>query len=221
MKNIKLVSVLFLAILLFAFRALHSQNTAFSVHFAPMVSWFKPNQMASNEGLRLGIRGGLDIDRFFAHHYSFQTGIYLQRTGGRLSFPDSIPVKTSLLTDTLPAGSTMTYRLQHLTIPLGLKFKTDEIGYLSFYFNMGFLPQLRLKAESDAAPGFLKDADIRDEIALFHLGYHFGAGAEYSLGGITSLLFGFFYEGGISDMTKRDREQIMLKSIGIKAGILF
>ncbi len=221
MKRI-LCSSLLAGLLLFGLsRPVSSQGTTFAIHFDPLLCWFSSDQQASNDGARLGIRTGLEIDRFFAPRYAFNTGLLFQQTGGALVFADSIPVRTASATDTLPPGTALKYRLQHVGVPLGLKFKTDEIGYLTFYFNLGLLPQIRVKAESMGEPESLVKADIREEVPWLSLNYFFGAGAEYSLGGSTALIFGISFQGGLLNSITRDPEEVHAKIIGIKAGILF
>ncbi len=198
-----------------------AQRTTFGIHVDPMVSWFSTGQKADNDGIRLGIRGGLDIDRFFAYRYAFHTGIFIQQSGGRLLFADTIPVRTSLGTDTLPAGIPLVQGIQQIGIPLGLKFKTDEIGYTTFYFTFGMVPRFRIKAEAKGEPESLVNADIREEIPWLNLGYQVGGGAEYNLGGNTALIIGLVFHGGITPLTTREYEQTYDKNIAIRAGILF
>ncbi|HDR88671.1 MAG TPA: hypothetical protein ENN63_03445 [Bacteroidetes bacterium] len=198
-----------------------AQRTTFGIHVDPMVSWFSTGRKADNDGIRLGIRGGLDIDRFFAYRYAFHTGIFIQQSGGRLLFADTIPVRTSLGTDTLPAGIPLVQGIQQIGIPLGLKFKTDEIGYTTFYFTIGMVPRFRIKAEAKGEPESLVNADIREEVPWLNLGYQVGGGAEYSLGGNTALIIGLVFHGGITPFTTRENEQTYDKNIAIRAGILF
>jgi opacity protein-like surface antigen len=69
--------------------------------------------------------------------------------------------------------------------------------------------------------GNLLNDNISDEINLFNMGYHFGAGAEYSLGGNTAVVFGITYSNGFSDITKNTNDKITTSSFAIRLGLLF
>ena len=49
--------------------------------------------------------------------------------------------------------------------------------------------------------------NITEELNMFNLGYHLSAGAEYSLGGRTALVFGLSYENNFLDITKDNEGQ--------------
>jgi len=104
-----------------------------------------------------------------------------------------------------------------------LKFKTKEIGYLTYFAHLGLTTQMNIKATgtSSDANSSLADDNISDEINFFNLGYHIGAGAEYSIGGNTALVFGLMYTNGFTDITSSSDDKITTAGIALRLGILF
>ena len=69
-----------------------------------------------------------------------------------------------------------------------------------------------------------KDGDkLTDEIQIGDIGYHFGGGIEYSLGGETYLHAAIFYTSGLIDITTNDDidDYSKLNSINLRLGINF
>jgi len=196
-------------------------QTRFSMYADPIVSWFRDDRNAQSHGIVPGFRAGLGMDHFFAENYAVTTDLLILHAGGKLSYADSILVQTAEKMDTLPKGSILKYRIRYLSAPLGLKFTTDEIGYLTFYARVGFNPMFRLGARGRTTVHSLDKSDISEEVGRINLGYYIGIGAYYSLGGNTSLVVGLNYTGGMVDVTKKSLDQVMMSHLGLQLGILF
>jgi len=216
MKALFLSAVLFLPYLTFA------QSTRISMSVHPQLVWFtSDNDKVKNNGVTTGINTLLEMDFFFAERYAFYTGISLDNTGGRLSYSDTILFKVSGEEKSIPSGTELKYRLQYLGIPLGLKLKTQEIGYTTFFINLGFTPMINLRSRIYGTGVFPDKSNGKDETGLFNINYFLSAGVEYSLGGSTSLTGGLGYTSGFMDVTARPDDKINSRSLFIKAGILF
>lgn len=200
----------------------YSQGTRISVSGHPQLAWLKSvNEKANGEGLITGLGAILEMDFFFAERYSFYTGISLDHTGGKISFSDTIPFTASGEQKLVPAGTVMKFRLQYLGVPLGLKLKTQEIGYTTIFINMGVTPMVNLRARIYDTGVFPEKSNADDEIRLFNMNYFISSGIEYSLGGSTSLIGGIGYTFGFLDITTRTDDKITTGSLFLKAGILF
>ncbi len=198
------------------------QETRLSLHVDPMMTWLSPNgKRIENEGSRLGFQFGLGIDRYFTDNYAFQTGLYISHAGGKLSFTDSIALKLTGIRDTIPPDNILSMNLQYLSVPLGLKLQTNEIGYTILYANMGVLPMLNLQSRINIPYLEFEREDLEDEINLFTMGYYIGAGIHYSLGGPTALTAGVNYFNGFLDMAEPDSRKYLLKYLSLRFGILF
>ena len=119
------------------------------------------------------------------------------------------------------SGSKLKYNLQYIEVPLGLKFKTNEIGYTTFYANLGFSFQVNIKATGKDSYKVIENENIKDEIRLLNMGYYFGAGIEYSLGGNTALIAGINWTNGFIDITSGNPGKITLGILQLRAGIIF
>ena len=212
---------LVLITILFSANGLFSQNVRLSVTGNPQFIWLvSDNQRIKNEGILPGINNSLEIDFFFADRYAFSTGISLDNLGGRFSHSDTIVFIASGTTYPVPAGTEIINRFQYLGVRMGLKLKTQEIGYFTYVVGLGFTPMvnLRSRAGGDIIPD---KSDFSEETRLFNMNYFFSAGTEYSLGGSTSLIGGAGYSSGFLDVTARPDEKVTTRSLFIRLGILF
>ena len=161
------------------------------------------------------------MDKFFAQNYALMTGISIDNTGGNLTFDNEEKLKISGPDTILNAGSTVHYKLQYINIPLGLKLKTNEIGYLTFFTHLGVNGGINIKATGEVDDFELDNENISEEIKLFNLGYYIGAGVEYSIGGNSAIILGLTYTNGFIDITTDNDNKITLSNFAIRIGILF
>jgi len=214
--------LIILALLFSIVQGLYSQNTKFTVFVDPKFSWMTPDlKDVDSDGSKLGVNIGLNVDKFFAPNYAFMTGISIDNTGGFLKYTNQEPIKTNGGMDTIPAGNSLEYKLQYISIPLGLKLKTNEIGYFTFFTHLGVNASVNIKATGEVEGYELENDNISDEIKLFNLGYYIGLGTEYSIGGNTAIVLGLTYTNGFVDITTDSNNKVTNSNIAIRIGILF
>jgi opacity protein-like surface antigen len=218
--------IVLIGLLLSAFFASGSaqQRLRFSVLVNPCFNWLSSDvKTIESNGANFGFDAGLTMDKFFAENYAFSTGISIGSLGGNLRYSSNTVFRTTLGDTAVPAGSSVKFKLQYITVPLGLKFKTNQIGYFTYFAHLGFTLQANIKATgtNTGTPRVLDDDNISDEISFLNLGYHIGAGAEYSLGGNTAVVFGITYTNGFVDITQNSDDKITTSSFAIRLGILF
>ncbi len=216
--------LIILTLLISVGQSLYSQNTKFTVFVDPKFSWMTPDlKNVDSDGSKLGVNIGLNVDKFFAPNYAFMTGISIDNTGGLLKYDlvDGKPIKTNGGIDTVPSGSTLEYKLQYINIPFGLKLKTNEIGYFTFFTHLGINAGVNIKATGEVEGYELENDNISDEIKLFNLGYYIGLGTEYSIGGNTAIVLGLTYTNGFVDITTDSNNKVTNSNIAIRIGILF
>jgi len=56
---------------------------------------------------------------------------------------------------------------------------------------------------------------------MFNLGWHFGTGAQYSLGGNTSLFAGLTFLNTFFDITKHSKDKITSNNLSFQIGVIF
>ena len=215
--------ILVTVMLLGAILSLHGQGkTKFSVHVDPQFAWFgSDDESVEPTGSIFDLQFGLQMDRYFEQNYAFHIGIGINNLGGNLFYTDSTSFVSKGDTSFILPGTSMKHNLQYLDIPLGLKFKTEELGYATFFLQLGFNPMININASATTTDGSFDDENIRENIHVFNLGYHAGIGVEYRLGGSTAAIGGLRWTSGLTDVTNNDGANITTKSISIHLGILF
>jgi hypothetical protein len=171
--------------------------------------------------MKFGVRGGLIVDKYFQEHYAISTGLSIGTQGGSLRYSEETTIRVYNEEDTLPAGTTVDYRLNYITIPLGLKLKTNQIGYFSYFARLGFTNQINIKAKGTSSDGSLDEDDIKKEIFFYNLAYHFGIGLEYAISEDTAILFGINYHNGFIDITKSSDVKVHSRVLAIRLGVIF
>jgi hypothetical protein len=206
-----------------SFLSLHAQSKIkLSVHADPQVSWFSSDENeVLPDGSRFHMQTGLSMDFFFDENYAFALGFGINNLGGTLLYSDSTLFVSNEDTLSLVPGQSVKHKLQYLDIPVGLKLKTEELGYLTFFLQLGLNPMININARGKSGDGTLDDESIRETTQLFNLAYHAGAGVEYRLGGNTALIGGIRWTSGLTDVTDNDKANITIKTITLHLGIMF
>lgn len=197
-----------------------AQNFHFGLKVAPSITWVKPDTKPySSAGVDVGFNYGIITDFGFTENYSFSTGIDVSYKGGCLDYVDTITT------------STTDYRLQYIEIPLTLKMRTNEIGYITYFGQFGFAPGINLRARADITSTTtvnntttiinLEDEDIKDDINVFSTSMIIAIGMEYSLGGKTSFMAGFTFNNGFIDILDDKDSKAITNYLALTLGVLF
>jgi hypothetical protein len=202
------------------------QPISFGIYADPVISWFSSDIIqVRNSGARPGFNFGLTYNRYFAPNYAFSSGISLLSAGGRLTRSDTTVMNFSNLKATVLPGEPVTYRIQYLTFPLGLKLQSNQIGYVRFFANLGLVPKIVVNRKIDIPSLSISGENGSGELRLFNLSYHVTAGLEYSLGGATALVFGLDFDNNFLDITKdpghRPVDRISQKILSFRFGVNF
>jgi hypothetical protein len=203
--------------------AIYAQKARIGLTFSPTFGFLRtldPNLEKS--GARAGFSYGLLFDYRIDNNerYAFSSGFFHSLTGGNYiaHFPDTSG------TDTL----TVTHNLkpQYLNIPLTLRLRTNEIGYITYYgqfgLNLGVMVSpLENRTSVPAKPTDGNNVKLEHNV-IPSIALHIGGGIEYSLSGATALLVGIFYDNGFTGVVNDpDFGKISLRNIGLRAGIIF
>ncbi|MFC2138022.1 porin family protein, partial [Bacteroidota bacterium] len=200
----------------------YSQGIRFGIFTEPKISWLTPDvSTITGDGGKLGFNVGLILDSYFTKNYAFATGISINNVGGKLLYTSADSLITSNGNEVIDANSSVKYKFQYVNIPLGLKLKTNEMGYISFCSNVGITPQIKIKSTAQSDDNEFNDVNIDEEVNLFNLGYHIGAGIEYSIGGNSAITVNIIYTNGFLDITKREEDKIVMSNVALKIGLMF
>jgi hypothetical protein len=226
MKKLKLLMIVALIPVLAKSQSDDTQRISFGLHFDPLISWFGSDiRQTDNQGARPGYNFGMTFDKYFGSNYAFSTGISFISAGGRLINVDTTRLEFSNFQSTVLPGDPVIYKIQYLSIPFGLKFKTNEIGYVSFFSNVGIDPKVRIGGKADIPAIEIEGENAAKELKLINMGWHITAGIEYSLGGTTALAAGLNFENNFLDITKENntqpKDKISHKMLSLRLGINF
>jgi hypothetical protein len=222
-------------ILIFIAASLFAQDDK-TLHFglkaAPSLAWLRSDTKGyESNGSKFGFSYGLITEFSLSSNYAFATGIDVAYRGGKFKSVTTTTTDTSLTTNSTEAS----YTLQYIELPLTLKFKTNEIGYLVYYLQAGVSPGINIRSRSDfesttvfeetgspavtsSAEG--EDVDIQENINNFNLSMIIGGGIEYTLSGTTVLLVGVQFNNGFMDVFDDD-PKVNSNYLALTLGILF
>ncbi|GJM32182.1 MAG: hypothetical protein DHS20C18_11830 [Saprospiraceae bacterium] len=209
MKKIVAISAFLMSISLIASA---QESIRFGFQLSPAFSWMASNSSRINtSGTNLGIKLGMVGEYYFAENYAFTSGIGFHfNSGGTLlyDFPGSYWKKTDLPDPlkSLSADTKLKYDIQYLEIPVGLKMRTREFGYIRYFMEpnlvFGFRTQARGTIKDPGKTGEDEEKyNIRKEVNLLNLSWGINAGIEYTVSENTSLIGGIGFQVGFTDAT--------------------
>lgn len=238
----KIVSILMFSSFVLSVFSQDSGSSAKSFRFGlkaiPSVNWYKPDNQKKFEtnGVIPKFGWGLQTEFKLSSVASFVTGVQVDYDGGKLKFKDTADFyfdtkDEKLITSQDTTGvdwtkfklNERTYGVNYLTLPLYLKMKTKEIGYMTYFAEFGLNNSFRLKSRvndnvteysATKTTSDLKEIENTKDMNLFRFQLHVGGGAEYNMSGSTSLFFGVFYNYGFSNVLKKESEFLTNKNTG-------
>lgn len=214
----KIISILALILLLIPFQAA-SQDARFGLQMSPVFcTMSNKSNLINSSGLRIGLKIG-GIGEYYLSDwmvlyggagFSFSHGgKLLHKFGGNL-LPDSDLSDSKFNTGEkpLPNDVEITYALQMLEVPMGLRYEFNLSGqpfkvYLAFpEFYLGIISRSRGKIQGVGVD--LSGEDIGGDVKPFNFAWGVGAGIKYPMDGDHYLTAGLHMQRGLSDVTSND-----------------
>ena len=215
LRKISIAVVLFLAT-----NSVFGQIFRFGILFDPTITWLRSDvKDVVRDKARLGLDIGMKADYYFSWNYALSSGISLFNMGGTLKYTNGITLNTRDGKETVEPGGKVIYMVQYVKIPAAMKFKTSQIGRMTYSADLGFDPLLRLSTRVSYYD--VKKVKANKETKFFNLGCHFGGGAQYSLGGDASIFVGLSFMNTIMDMTKQSHDKITSNNLVVRLGVMF
>ena len=202
----------------------YGQNFRLGFTVSPQMSWMSSTSVAiNNNQSKVGLDFGLMADFYLTPNqkYILNTGLTVTTHSARVKYNMSDPFEFS--GKTLPAQSEITYALKYLELPLTLKLRTKPVRRFTYYGQFGVAGYFNLSASAISNDGVLDGSIVSEEISLFNAGMHLGGGAEYDVGGNTSLLIGVQYTNGFLDITTISgmEEKTTMDNVRLVFGVMF
>lgn len=185
----------------------------------PALTWLTAeNPELDSKGVRMGFSFGFMVDFTIAqnNNYALATGLLINLAdGGKLKYKD---VRNPSSSEALQQGVTeVSHNYQWLELPLTLKLKTNQIGYMTYFGQLGLQGGVKLSAKQNGDFQFdsgnedtrlIEQENINDDTQLFNAGLLVGLGAEYNISGHTNIVFGITYYRGFTNVLKGDVYEI-------------
>jgi hypothetical protein len=213
------------------------------------INWVKANSKnVENDGARLGYSYGLMGDYNFTDNYAISTEFLITQINANISFVNPMIQSTTLKGDSIKhtfddAGAV--FKIKYVQIPISIKFKTKEIGLVTYWAQFGFAPCFLANAKADYtgvqpveeyekllvndnANDLYHLVDTKDDVLFndrvffMRLPLIIGGGIEYNLSGNTSLYAGLRVDNGFTNTFNKDEKtKANLNYVSITAGIFF
>lgn len=252
-KNMK-NALISLALLLFASASMAQNKTKEAITEKKIklgllsvgqISWIATETSnIKGAGVKGGLNIGLSTDYFFNENYALSVELLHSTTGFKV-MANAIDYQYNDSTLISRSDVTIDYRYRSFQIPISIKLRTNEIGYLRYFGQVGVAPSFAYRAiRANYSPNFFPDVIEGEDRLVNERGKDFnqgdprfnlsednvrgiilpillGAGAEWNISGQTSLIFGLRYEYGINNLFKAERTTGSRSCLGLTTGIRF
>ncbi|MEI6816275.1 MAG: porin family protein [Bacteroidota bacterium] len=219
--------IMILVFLMMIIQKIDAQEFHFGFQAAPTLGWFKPDYNESigganfsikSSGSKIGFMYGLIMDFGFTPNYAVSTGANIVYRTGSLDYTTTLNTNSILYT--------RKYSLEYVEIPVLLKLKTNEIGYIKYYGQVGLSlgVNIRGRAEVDSTvshplyytQGSQSNVNVMSDINPITMSMVIGAGIEYSLQGHTQLMLGLTFNNGFMDILKDKNMELNSNTYALK-----
>jgi hypothetical protein len=203
---------------------LYGQNFRLGFQASPQLGWMKSGKSeVVNNGSRIGIDYGLVADLSFAEHpkYILNTGLLVSNQAFSSHFNYEKPFYINGYT--FDNAVDIDFRMNYIQVPLDIKLKTDQFYRFTFWGQFGLTNYFNLSATANSSDNQLNDESVNSSMSFYYLGMLMGAGADYDLGGSTSVCFGIQYSDGLTDFTsiKNLNDKATFNSLKLVIGVMF
>jgi hypothetical protein len=191
---------------------------------SPNASWMAPqNQFLEAAGSSIRFGFGANVDIHFTERYAFGTGLNIDDNGGKLKYLQAIErVNDDDKMTQYIIERERDYRIKNIEVPITLKLRTNEIGYITYWGQFGVGVSYRQSAKANDTDRYLMEFDdtedvqayvtsvrefdtfeqlqVKDDIVALRAALIVGAGIEYNVAGSTSVLVGLVFNNGFTDI---------------------
>ncbi|MDR2564320.1 MAG: PorT family protein [Prevotellaceae bacterium] len=190
----------------------------FSVSADPELTWLSASEDVKSEGVLFGFDFTVQAENYFKERYAYYVGISFMNFGGKIKNITSENLQFKSGGELLP-GFTAKNRLQYLTFPVGLKFRTPDYGMMAYYFQAGLLPGVRIGGNISLPDG--TNHGISKDSNVMTCGTQLGLGCMYSTGDNTYVQGGVSFKYFFVDAMSANNIRALPIGIGLHLSFLF
>jgi hypothetical protein len=181
------------------------------------------NTNISNDQSRIGIKYGLEADLFLfgVPRYTLNTGLFISNNSFKVNYNLKNPIILNDLSLVNPVS--VQYKLNYIEIPFDIKLRSDQFYRVTYYGQFGITNLINISATAISSDSELNGSNVSESIRLFNMGLIMGGGAEYDIGGNTSINFGIQYTNYFLDATsiRSLDEKTTFNSLRLVIGVMF
>lgn len=226
--------LLFCSVFILQLNIGQAQNGDFRFGFeiSPTLSWLSSDvKKVQSDGSNLGLQIVMNGEYYFRQNYALKSGLGISfRNGGQFKFEDGgivLPdseLSSEGLRELAPNG-TVRYKVQYVEIPFGFKMRTNEIGMFRYFAELPvFTLGMCMQSRGDIGLSGGENENITKDTRWMNFSWGLGGGAEYALSSTTSLIAGFFFQQGVTDiLSKNDANpaKAELNRLSFRLGMMF
>lgn len=168
------------------------------------------NYTDATEG-KTGIEYGILLDYDFTgeDRYFLHSGLMMHHTGYNLEYKRLVGGDASVV-------ETADVNVNYLEVPLILKLKSNQIGYMRYFGQFGLNNSFKVgeKIKEGTESEF-------NEFKSYNAGLNMGGGIEYSFSQQTSAVAGVYYVNGFSKVLDNNAGSVKQNLLGIRLGVYF
>jgi hypothetical protein len=211
----KRLSLVLLIVILGANFSFAQKGFRFGMKAAPMFCWMKPdftigepNDFSVKGGVRLGFVWGPVAEIQLNETFLISTGVDINYTSFRLngSLKDASIVGLNKDWDRI-------YKTRFIEVPVMLKFRTKEIGYLRYFglFGLGagylYSSKTVFSTIYSNSTTSVENEEYGKYVRKFRGSMLVGAGVEYSLSGKTALVGSLVFNNGLFNALQKQGDE--------------
>jgi len=163
------------------------KRVSLGLTFSPNVSWLRyGNRATVDKKAEIGYGYGLLADFSLAENYAFSTGFLINN------------LKAS--SELGPDYASTTYDLQYVEIPFGLKLKSSQRYFRSYYGQFGFTGGIKMSADKTVESE--EKVDLGSAAKVFRLALQIGGGIEWQLDHNLRMMTGLTFNNGFKQVLR-------------------
>ncbi|MFC6103010.1 outer membrane beta-barrel protein [Olivibacter domesticus] len=177
-----------------------NKRVSMGIAISPNLSWLRYGDFdVKSSSAKVGYNYGLIADFAFSENYYFSSGLFIDNLRSQSqTYHSQADGSTNTLTNN--------YRLQYAEIPFGIKLKSTQRYYRSYYGQFGFTMGVKLSAKQEILNEnrvvVQESNNMKGDANLLRLGLQIGGGVEWLLDHNLRLMTGLSFNNGFTRVIK-------------------
>lgn len=176
-----------------------NKRISLGIVLSPNINWLRYGDFdVKSSTAKVGYNYGLVADFAFSENYYFSSGLLIENLRAQSETYQNGVDGNDFLTNN--------YKLQYAEIPLGVKLKSTQRYYRSYYGQFGFTLGVKLSAKQEILNSnsvvVQESSNMKGAADIFRLGLQIGGGVEWLLDHNLRLMTGVSFNNGFTRVIK-------------------